>query len=143
MSKKDEVRKASNQFYAALNNMTNGDAESLKKIWSHNAAVTTMHPIGGRQVGWDEVWEAWEQTGQVASDGHVELQDQLIRVVGKLAYEVGTEVATFKIAGKKVEGQIRVTNIYRKKSGKWKVVHHHTDVAPAMVEVMKQLQAAT
>ena len=142
MSAEDEVRKASNQFYAALNKMTNGDVQSLKEIWSHNSAVTTMHPIGGRQVGWNEVWETWEQTGQVASEGHVELQDQIIRVVGDLAYEIGVEDAGFKIAGHQANGQVRVTNIYQKEGGAWKIVHHHTDLAPAMVEVLHQLQNA-
>lgn len=32
MSTEDEVRKASEQFYAALNNMANGDARPLSDI---------------------------------------------------------------------------------------------------------------
>ncbi len=55
MSAEDEVRKASSQFYSALNQMTNGNAQALSDIWSHSSSVTTQHPIGGRQVGWDEV----------------------------------------------------------------------------------------
>lgn len=142
MSAEDEVRKASNQFYAALNKMTNGDVGSISEIWSHNSAVTTMHPIGGRQVGWDEVWGAWSQVGQLAGEGKVVLHDQLIRVVGDLAYEIGVEDAGFKIAGNKVSGHVRVTNIYQKEGGVWKIVHHHSDVAPEMVEVIKKLQSA-
>ena len=61
MSANDEVSKASTQFYAALDRMLNGDARSLSDIWLHGPSVTTMHPIGGRQVGWDEVREEWEQ----------------------------------------------------------------------------------
>jgi hypothetical protein len=55
MSAEDEVRKASQQFYAALNRMANGDGGGMADIWSHSATVTTMHPIGGREVGWDAV----------------------------------------------------------------------------------------
>ena len=55
MSQEDEVRKASEQFYAALNLMLNGDARPLTEIWSHSAAVSAMHPIGGRDVGWETV----------------------------------------------------------------------------------------
>jgi hypothetical protein len=29
-----------------------------------------------------------------------------------------------------------VTNIYRREGGGWKMVHHHTDVSPAMVEAL-------
>ena len=85
MSREDEIRKASAQFYVALNRMLNGDAQPLSDIWSHGPTVTTMHPIGGRQVGWNEVRESWEQVAQVASDGKVELKDQLISVFCEVA----------------------------------------------------------
>lgn len=71
-----------------------------------------MHPIGGRQVGWNEVRESWEQVAQGASDGKVELKDQLICALGDVAYEVGVKCPEFKLGGEKVAGQIRVTNIY-------------------------------
>jgi ketosteroid isomerase-like protein len=141
MSREDEIRKASAQFYVALNRMLNGDAQPLSDIWSHGPTVTTMHPIGGRQVGWNEVRESWEQVAQGASDGKVELKDQLIRVFGDVAYEAGVESPEFKLGGEKVAGQIRVTNIYRREAGAWKMTHHHTDLAPAMVEVLDRLQS--
>ena len=142
MSTEDEVRNASNQFYAALNKMVNGNAHALSDIWSHHPTVTTMHPIGGRQVGWKDVWKTWEQTAQVASEGQVKLQDQYINVVGDMAYEIGVENAGFKLAGQKLTDQVRVTNIYLKEDGKWKIIHHHSDLSPAMVEVLHKLQNA-
>ena len=63
-------------------------------------------------MGWNEVRESWEQVAQGASDGKVELKDQLICVLGDVAYEVGVECPEFKLGGEKVAGQIRVTNIY-------------------------------
>jgi hypothetical protein len=50
------------------------------------------------------------------------------------------ENAGFNIAGQKVTDQVRVTNIYQKEDGTWKIVHHHSDISPAMVEVMNKLQ---
>jgi ketosteroid isomerase-like protein len=141
MSTEDEIRNASSKFYAALNRMLNGDAQPLSDIWSHGPTVTTMHPIGGRQVGWDQVWETWEQVGKGASDGKVELKDQLIRVLGNVAYEVGVEYPEFKLNGEKVSGEIRVTNIYQREGGAWKMTHHHADLAPAMLEVLDRLQS--
>jgi len=140
MSSEDEVRNASKQFYAALNKMTNGSSQSLSAIWSHSPEVTTMHPIGGRQVGWKDVWATWDQTAQVASEGQVRLEDQFIHVAGDMAYEIGVENAGFSIAGQKVTDQVRVTNIYQKEGGTWKIVHHHTDLSPAMVEILHKLQ---
>lgn len=139
MSTEDEVRKASGQFYAALNSMLSGDAGPLADIWSHGAAVTTMHPIGGREVGWDHVRGSWEKVAQLASDGKVSLKDQLLQVAGDAAYEVGIEHGQFKLAGHQVTIEGRVTNIYRRESGAWKIVHHHTDVSSAMVDVLRRL----
>jgi ketosteroid isomerase-like protein len=141
MSTESDVRKASEQFYTALNRMMNGDASSLSDIWSHGAAVTTLHPIGGRQVGWNEVSETWKQVAHAASDGKAQLKEQLIHVAGDVAYEVGIEVAEFKLGGHKVASQHRVTNIYQREAGAWKIIHHHADLVPAMVEVLQRLQA--
>ncbi len=143
MSTEDEVRTASTHFYAGLNRMANGDASPLADIWSHSAAVTAMHPIGGRQVGWDAVRASFEQVAQLASDGKVELKDQLIHVAGDLAYEVGVEHGQVTLAGQKVTIEHRVTNIYQREAGAWKMTHHHTDTSPAMLDVLSRLQSAS
>jgi len=143
MSTEDEVRAASIQFYAALNRMANGDAHSLADIWSQGAGVTTMHPIGGREVGWDKVRGSFEQVAQIATEGRIRLDDQIIRVVGDMAYELGYERGPAKFAGQQVTLDHRVTNIYRREAGSWKVVHHHADVSPAMLDVLDRLQAKT
>ena len=141
MSTKDEVRKASKQLYSALNRMLNGDAAPLADIWSHSAAVTTMHPIGGRQVGWNKVRESWEQLARIATGGQVKLRDQIIQVAADVAYELGVEHGQAKLAGQQVTIEHRVTNIYRREAGGWKIVHHHTDVSQAMLDVLSRVQA--
>lgn len=140
MQAEKEVRAASAKFYAALNRMLNGDAGSLTDIWSHGATVTTMHPIGGREVGWDQVKKSFEQVAQLTSAGQVKLSDQLIQLAGDIAYELAVEHARFTLAGQPVAGDCRVTNIYRRESGNWKVVHHHTDATPALLDVVSRLK---
>lgn len=141
MSTEEEVREASEKFYVGLNKMANGDAGVLADIWSHSTTVTTMHPIGGREVGWDKVQQSWEQVANIASDGQIMLSDQIIQVAGDMAYELGIEHGQFKLAGKPVTIEHRVTNIYRHEAGEWKIVHHHTDVSPAMQDLLNSLQA--
>ncbi len=102
-----------------------------------------MHPIGGRQVGWDSVRESFEQVAKIASEGRVRLDDQMIQVTGDLAYELGSERGQAKFAGQEVTLDHRVTNIYRREAGSWKIVHHHTDISPAMLVVLKRMQAKT
>ena len=141
MSAEDEVRGASKQFYAALSAMAGGNAAALADIWSHGAGVTAMHPIGGRQVGWDAVQSSFKGVAELSSGGSVELADQLIRVAGDVAYEAGVERGRLTLGGHEVTIEHRVTNIYQREGGAWKLVHHHTDVAPAMLEVLGRLQS--
>ncbi len=142
MSAEDDVREASTRFYSALNGMLDGDTDSLANVWSHGAEVTTMHPIGGRESGWDEVRGSFEQVGKVASGGHVELRDRSVHVLGDAAYEIGVESGQATMAGERVTIEQRVTNIYRREPGGWKMVHHHTDISPEMVGILRRLQAA-
>ena len=140
MSTDDAVRRASRQFYAALNRMLNGDAGPLADIWSHGATVTAMHPIGGRQIGWDAVRASFEEVAQFASDGKVELKNQLIHVVGDVAYEAGVEHGQVKLGGQKVTIAHRVTNVYQREAGGWKMTYHHTDISPELLDVLGRLQ---
>lgn len=137
----DDVRVASAQFYAALNGMANGDASAMAEVWSHSESVTAMHPIGGREVGWNQVRPVWDQVASVASGGQIALADQLISVAGDMAYEVGVERGQATLAGERIAIEHRVTNVYRREDGAWKVVHHHTDLSPAMVDLLARLQA--
>ena len=141
MAAQDEARQASDRFYAALNRMLNGDAGPLSEVWSHEADVTTMHPIGGRQVRWEQVRPVWEQVAQICSGGQVWLEDQLVRTGGDLAFEVGTERGQGTMAGQTLTFDHRVTNVYRREAGGWKIVHHHADVSPEMQELLSRLQA--
>jgi ketosteroid isomerase-like protein len=107
-------------------------------VWLHGPTVTAMHPIGGRQVGWEAVKSSFEQVAGMAEDGRVELKDQVVQVVGDMAYEAGVEKGTFKLAGKPVAIEQRVTNIYQRHGGAWKIVHHHTDISKAMLDVLNK-----
>jgi ketosteroid isomerase-like protein len=140
MAAEDEVRQASDRFYAALNSMANGDAGPMSAVWAHSADVTTMHPIGQREVGWEQVRPTWEQVASIASVGQVRLRDQLIRVGTDLAYEVGVEEGEITLAGERVAFNERVTNIYRREGGEWKIVHHHSDPSPAANDLLSRLQ---
>ena len=141
MAAEDEVRQVSDRFYAALNSMANGDAGPMMEVWSHTPDVTTMHPIGGREVGWEQVRGPWEQVAAICSGGQVTFKDSLIRVVGDLAYQLGTETGQLTLGGHDVSFDERVTNIYRREADGWKIVHHHSDLSPALVELLQRLQS--
>src|ERR687886_1435597 len=112
MVAEDEARQASDRFYVALNRMLKGDAGPLSEVWSHEPDVTTMHPIGGRQVGWEQVRPVWEQVAHICSGGQVRLDDQLLRTGGDLAYEVGPQRGQATMAGQTGTIQHRATNLH-------------------------------
>lgn len=97
-----------------------------------------MHPIGGREIGWEEVSASFEEVARKSTGGHVELADQLIRVAGDVAYEIGVERAQFAIAGQPLSVNSRVTNIYQREEGAWKIIHHHGDVSAGILEALKR-----
>lgn len=141
MSAQDEVMAASAQFYAALNRMLGGRKGAMDDIWSHNTTASTMHPIGGREVGWAAIRPVWDQVASLASGGKVALVDQVLSVTGATAVEVGIERGHGTLAGERIAIEQRVTNVYRREKGAWKVVHHHTDLSPAMLDLLARLQA--
>ena len=141
MTAEYEVREASNHNAVAMNQMLKGDASLISSVWSHAANVTVMHPVGTQDVGWDAVQASFENFSALASEGTFELQHQSITVTGDIAVEMGTEHARGKLGGHAYDIQPRVTNIYAKQAGGWKMIHHHSEVDPSIVEVLGRLQA--
>jgi len=139
MSTEDDVRAVSDRFYSGLSRM---DVTAMPEIWSHGDDVTAMHPMGGEQVGWEAVRASFEQAAGPMTDSHVELVDQRIYAGTDLACETGVERGSAKLAGEPVEFEHRVTNVYRLEDGQWKMIHHHTDVAPGLAEMLQRRQAA-
>jgi uncharacterized protein (TIGR02246 family) len=138
----DEVRQASDRFYAALIRGLAGDTSEMFDICSHADDVTTMHPLGGRQVGWPEVRESWEMAASAISGGSVEVSDlQVARLADDAAYTIGTENASASIGGTQVAFSARCTNVYRREDGVWKLVHHHTDLLPDAAAAFQQALA--
>ena len=53
---------------------------------------------------------------------------RLVEVSGDMAYTLGFERFNGSIAGRPVEPvTVRVTHIYRREDGEWKIVHRHGD----------------
>lgn len=140
MSAVDQVRTASTHFYRALTEMAQGTADSMADVWSHGDAVIAMHPIGGRQVGWEAVRDSFDQVAALSTRGEVELVDQIVNVAGDLAYELGVERGSLELAGETVHIDQRVTNVYRREAGSWKMVHHHSDLSESFVALLARLQ---
>ena len=138
MAAADDIRRASDQFYAALNRLLAGDPGAMPAVWSHDRDVTTMHPLGGRETGWEEVRTGWERAAKAFSGGRVAVKDLRVVAGADLAYTVGTEAGEGTVGGQRVRLEHRVTNVYRRENGTWAMVHHHTDLAPALQRAVER-----
>jgi ketosteroid isomerase-like protein len=137
MALEDEIRQASEQFYEALNRAINGDPGPMMEVWSHGSDVTAMHPLGGRETGWEEVRASWEQVAQVFSEGQVSLDGlMIVPLSDDVVYTLGTENGQAKLGDETVGVDWRATNIYQHEGGEWKMVHHHAEVSPALVQAL-------
>ncbi|MFC1641091.1 YybH family protein [Myxococcota bacterium] len=131
MTAEEEVRRASHTFYAALNRTVRSDGSQMPGAWWHSDEVTTTHPMGGWAVGWEQVSATWHELSQTLSEGSVEVSDLNVFVHGDIAYTTGTEHVTFTVLRQQVQFQASTTNIYAKRDGQWRMIHHHPDKAPA------------
>lgn len=123
------VRQAADQFYDALNAMFKDDLEPMKAVWSHADDVVYMGPGGSIKVGWKKVLKDWESQGARKLGGKVEPKDVHFTVGDELAVMYALESGeNTNINGKREKVAIRVTNMFRKENGAWKMIGHHTDL---------------
>jgi len=137
MAVEDEVRQASEQFYAALNSTLNGDPGPMMEVWSHGSDASAMHPFGSRSLGWEEVRGGWEQAAQAFSGGQVALDEMVVFAISEdAAYTLGTEHGQASVGDQTVGIDWRVTNIYRREADGWKIVHHDTDFSSEVAQAL-------
>lgn len=139
MTAMSEVRAASARFYGALNRMAAGDASSTADAWLQSDEVSAQHPIGGRDEGYDTVVASFAKGAEIAGGGDIKLADQKIDIGTDMAVETGNEAGTIVIGGHEAAIHNRVTNVYRRKNGEWKLAHHHTDISEDMLSILKRL----
>jgi len=115
---------------AAQVELINGRADAFKSLWSHGDDVTLSGGLGGAIAkGWPEVSARldWVATQYVdASRTHQEVS----RYVGQdVAYVVLRETIRFKkpTDGSPTLQELRVTQIFRREAGRWRIVHRHAD----------------
>ncbi len=142
MSNLDDIRRASATFYSALNSMARGDDGPMQSAWAKGDSVSAQHPIGGRDTGYDTVMASFGKVAQIAGGGEISLKDQSITAGSDMAVETGKEVGTLILAGHEARIDQRVTNVYQRQGGTWKLAHHHTDLSPDLLDILEKLTKA-
>ncbi len=110
----------------------NGDPSLRLEMWSTKDPVTLFGGWGPCKSGSAEVTRIFRWVASRFSNcSSYEFELVAAGVSGDLAYTVGFERSTRSIDGGPVKsGTVRVTHVYRRESGEWKIVHRHGDLLP-------------
>ena len=108
-----------------------GDTSSWIDTWSHHEPVTVFGAGIRVRAGWENVHRTITWVASAFDDCQT-YEYELITagVDGDLAYTCGFERYTAtRPNGELVTNELRVTQIYRRENGAWKIVHRHGDHA--------------
>jgi ketosteroid isomerase-like protein len=115
---------------AAEKAIHDGDVEPRLALWSHTDPVT-LFGASLTGSGWSTVEPMFRE---VASwfGGSMEYEFEVIAAgaSGDLAYTVGYERNRVLMNGEARVYTLRVTHVYRREAGQWRIVHRHGDVPP-------------
>ena len=120
-------------FYSALNGVCMGSAEGMETVWSHGTDASDFGPDGRSHLGWNAVIEQFRKEAAMKMGGTVTCEDVRMVEGAAFGFTTCTEVGKgMVIDGKPTELRFRSTNVFRRESNGWKLVHHHTDRAASM-----------
>jgi ketosteroid isomerase-like protein len=130
------------QFELGLERFLNGDAALWKSNASREADGTIMGAWGDYERGWSKVAPRydWAAARFENSGARVHFEYLSMGVSGDLAYTIAIERSRVRIIDQKEPAamSLRVTHLFRKEQGEWKLLHRHADplmskTAPAQV----------
>jgi ketosteroid isomerase-like protein len=109
-----------------------GDPEPRMRMWSREDPVTLFGASAPATSGWDEVSRIFRGVAAQFSDcTRSDFELVAAGVSGDLAYTVGYEHTALSVGGVPVEPYtLRVTHVYRREGGEWRIVHRHGDMIP-------------
>jgi ketosteroid isomerase-like protein len=115
---------------AAQVELQNGKADSYKTLWSHSDDVTLSGGFGGGiEKGWAAVSKRLDWAASQFSNGTNSIERLVMYATMDIGYVVQIERIKFKAAatGEDASRISRVTMIFRRENGQWRIVHRQAD----------------
>jgi ketosteroid isomerase-like protein len=118
-------------FVAAETSLHDGDATGRLAMWSRSDPLT-LFGAGMNGTGWAQLEPIFDLLAEQFSDC-TSYANEIIAAEarGDLAYTVALEHTSASIDGTPTSYVLRVTTIFRREDGAWKIVHRHGDALPA------------
>jgi ketosteroid isomerase-like protein len=118
------------EYHRAGREITNGNPDVYKGLYSSRDDVTLANPFGPPVRGWSEVSATLDRAAANYRDGEIVGFENVSTVITPdLAYTVEVESYRARVGGAEelTPVSLRVTTIFRREDGIWKVVHRHAD----------------
>jgi ketosteroid isomerase-like protein len=112
--------------------LLDGNPEPRMGLWSHTDPVTLFGAAVPMVSGWPALEQTFRWLATRFSQGKAfDVELVAAGVSGDLAYTVGFEHPEHSVDGGPVQpSTLRVTHIYRREDGEWRIVHRHGDHPP-------------
>jgi ketosteroid isomerase-like protein len=131
------------QYHRALEAYVAGDADPVLRLFSRRDDVTLANPVGPPVRGWHRVDEAARRAGaqvRAGEDNHFERISEF--ATADLGYIVEIHRARAKLGGaaERSPFALRITTIFRREDGEWRIAHRHADpiTAPRPIESVRE-----
>jgi ketosteroid isomerase-like protein len=125
-----DLNEARDLYHNSVAAFIRGDPDAQKQLWSSRGDVTLANPLGPPAKGFEQVCQVIDAASAQIGQGEGYTFDSITVIeTADLAYEVGVERSRIKLGGSaaKVPVSLRVTTIFRREDGEWKIVHRHAD----------------
>ncbi len=138
----DDFQQLLQQERMANEHFLAGDAGPVKMQWSHADDVTICGGLGAYEKGWEQVGPRLDWAAAPFRAGHSTIEMLAMGTSGDLAYAVWIDRGQVRVAGRDEFSPmvLRITQIYRREEGMWKVIHRHGDPITGKTEVSAILQ---
>jgi len=114
---------------AATADFINGETAAWKAMCSHRADATIFGGWGGHERGWEQLGPRYDWAAARFAGGEVAFEEISRVATPDLAYTVHFERMRVRLAGgdEIVPVNLRVSHLYRREEGEWKLTHRHAD----------------
>jgi ketosteroid isomerase-like protein len=119
------------RFELATERFINGDNTLWRELASQADDASVMGAWGAFETGWAQAGPRydWAAARFLPSGAKLQVQYLSVNVSGSLASTVSIERSTALVVGmpQPMPLQLRVTHLFRKEQGAWKLLHRHAD----------------
>lgn len=130
MSISDDFRAMLDRTVAAEYRLYEGDPEPYLALWSGKPEVTVLGAMGAYYRGPEQVRQNTELVASRFRGGRNQSVEPLaMGASGDLAFSVWIERGEARVVGRDDYAPLalRVTHIFRRENGDWKIIHRHGD----------------